>query len=107
MTIQTISNGPTKAQDAISVWPVEAFQKATATCLSTMANGAGIQSEWQSFMKQRLEKDEDYPGKLLKCKTPADFLQLQFDFVNDFFNDYAREFRRLGEMVGDAANQPQ
>jgi hypothetical protein len=105
MTIPTTTKDSAAAQTAILAWPVEAFQNATTACLSAIEHSAGMQSEWQNFIKQRLEKDEDYPGKLLQCKTPTDFLQVQFNFVNDFFKDYTKEFQRMGEMMRDAANE--
>lgn len=106
MTLQTSKTDAIAAQNAMLAWPVEAFQNATTTCLSAIERGSGMQSEWQSFIKQRLEKDGSYPGKLMMCKTPSDFLQTQFDFINDFFMDYTKEFQRMGEMMRDAANEP-
>jgi hypothetical protein len=106
MTTQTSTTDPTATQNAMLAWPIEAFQNATTTCLSAIENSSGMQSEWQHFIQQRLEKDGNYPGKLMKCRTPADFLQAQFDFVNDFFMDYTREFQRMGEKVREAANDP-
>jgi Phasin protein len=105
MTLQTSKIDAAATQNAMLAWPIEAFQNATTTCLSAIERSSGMQSEWQSFIKQRLEKDGNYPGKLMKCKTPSDFLQTQFDFINDFFIDYTKEFQRMGEMMRDAANE--
>jgi Phasin protein len=104
MTIKANKTGPASTQNAMLSWPIEAFQSATTTCLSAIEHSGGMQTEWQHFMQQRLEKDGNHPGKLMKCKTSADFLQAQFDFVNDFFIDYTKEFQRIGEMVRKAAN---
>jgi Phasin protein len=104
MTTQTSKTDPTATQNAMLAWPIEAFQNATTTCLSAIENSSGMQTEWQHFIQQRLEKDGNYPGKLMTCKTPADFLQAQFDFVNDFFVDYTKEFQRMGEMMREAGD---
>jgi Phasin protein len=105
MTLQTNETDAAAPQNPMVAWPIEAFQNATTTCLSAIEHGGGMQSEWQSFIRQRLEKDGSYPGKLMKCKTPSDFLQTQFEFINDFFIDYTNELQRMGEMMKDAANE--
>jgi hypothetical protein len=104
MSIQTSKSDSTATQNAMLAWPVEAFQNATTTCLSAIENSGGIQTEWRRFVEQRLEKDSSHLGKLMKCKSPVDFLQAQFDFVNDFFTDYTKEFQRMGEIVREAAD---
>jgi Phasin protein len=104
MTIQTSKTDPAATQNAMLAWPIEAFQNATTTCLSAIEHSGGMQTEWQHFIQQRLEKDGNHPGKLMKCKTPVDFLQAQFNFINDFFVDYTKEFQRMGEIMREAAN---
>lgn len=86
----------------VPTWSLEAFQNASASCLAAMKHSKDMQSEWQNFMKLRLEKDGHYPEKIMSCKNPADFLQAQFSFVNDFFVDYTEEMQRMGKIMREA-----
>lgn len=94
----------TDAQNPFAAWPMAAFQSTAASCVSALEHGNGLQSEWMRFIQKRLGEDGHLPEKLMNCKTPADFLQVQVNFVNDFFKDYAQEFQKMGEMMRNATN---
>ena len=103
MTTQASSSN---TANAMATWPAEAFQKASQSCLSVLKHSTELQDEWQDFIKQRLEKDGKFPEKLMVCKNPSDFLQTQFNFLNEFIVDYGKEFQRMGEIVMETEQEP-
>jgi hypothetical protein len=103
MTTQASSSNMT---NAVAAWPTEAFQKASQSCLSALKHSTEVQAEWQNFINQRLEKDLKFPERLMTCKNPSDFLQTQFNFLNEFIVDYGKEFQRMGEIVMETAQEP-
>lgn len=57
------------------------------------------QIELCRFFGKRLALYRDLPEKLSRCKNPADFAQLQLDFINRMSTDYMQESATLARPV--------
>ena len=78
---------------------VSANAKAAEIWLESWTKLAG---ESAGFMTRRWQQDMDLIGRICACKSPAELLQLQSEFMQRALVDYMREATRLGDMETEA-----
>ncbi len=61
-----------------------------------------IMKESARFVSERLQEDMEAQKKLLQCKTPADLVQFQSEFVLKAMQQYADEAQRITKIMTDA-----
>lgn len=61
-----------------------------------------IINESVSFMTERLEKDLETQRALLNCKTPADLLKVQTDFLESTMAQYSEGAKRFMNLMAKA-----
>jgi hypothetical protein len=64
---------------------------------------ADMMSEGARFMTERLRTDLETQKALLACRTPADLMEVQTDYVNTAMRDYAEEAARIMDMAMKAS----
>lgn len=62
-----------------------------------------MMSESARFMMERLQADLETQQALLACRTPADIMEVQANFVNTAMQQYAQEAARLMDMTMKAS----
>ena len=78
---------------------VQANAKAAEIWLESWAKLAG---ESANFVTRRWAQDMDLIEKICACKSPAELLKLQSDFMQRALVDYMKEATRLGDMETEA-----
>lgn len=63
---------------------------------------ADIMTESTRFVSDRLQQDVETQHAMLRCKTPADVVQLQSAFFQKAIEQYTDEAKRLFEIMTDA-----
>ena len=58
-----------------------------------------LMSEGARFMTDRLQTDLETQKALMACKTPAELMQVQADFLNTAMQQYADEATRVFDMM--------
>lgn len=83
----------------------------TAMFAPMMAFGPKAVEAWQDiinesvgFMTRRLERDLETQQAMLNCKTPADLLKVQADFIETTFAQYTEEANRMMKIMAKAGN---
>lgn len=84
---------------------------ASAMIAPMMAFGPKAVEAWQEIMKEsmgfmtrRLERDLETQQAMLTCKTPADLLKVQADFIESTFAQYTEEANRMMKIMAKAGN---
>lgn len=62
-----------------------------------------LMTEGARFMTERLQKDMELQTRLLSCRTPADLMQVQSDFMRQAMEQYAEEASRCFKMAFKSA----
>ena len=62
-----------------------------------------LMSEGTRFLTERLKRDLDYQQRLLACRDPMEFMQLQTEFVRETMEQYAEEASRAFKMAFKSA----
>ncbi len=78
---------------------VEANAKAAEIWLESWAKLAG---ESANFVTRRWAQDMDLIEKICACKSPAELLKLQSEFMQRALVDYMKETTKLGDMETEA-----
>ena len=81
----------------------------TSALASAMAAGnpaarmwLDIMSETTRFISERLQNDLETQQALLRCKTPADLVQLQSEFFRRAVEQYTSEAQRMFDIMTEA-----
>ena len=61
-----------------------------------------IMKESARFVSERLQEDMEAQKVLLQCKTPADLVQFQSEFVLKAMQQYTDEAQRITKIMTDA-----
>lgn len=61
-----------------------------------------IMSESTRFLTERLKQDLETQKAMLACKTPAELLQVQSQFLTSAIEHYSKETARLYKMMSTA-----
>lgn len=64
-----------------------------------------LMSESARFVSARLEEDMEAQKALLQCKTPADLIAFQSQFVLKAMQHYADEAQRMTQIMRDAGDE--
>lgn len=62
-----------------------------------------LMNEGVRFMTERLRRDFELQARLLSCRTPADLMQVQSDFMKLAMEQYAEEASRYFKMASKSA----
>lgn len=57
-----------------------------------------INSEVVQFVSDRIRQDVQFQQELMKCRDPAEFRELQGQFLKDAFDQYSAETGKLVQM---------
>ncbi len=58
-----------------------------------------LMSESARFMSERLARDLELQQDMLACRNPAEFLQLQTEFLTEAMEQYTKETTRYSRMM--------
>lgn len=64
-----------------------------------------IMAESARFLSDRLQEDLETQKAMLRCKNPADLVQLQSAFFRKALEQYTAEAQKLFEIMRDAADK--
>lgn len=64
-----------------------------------------IMNESARFVSDRLQQDMEAQKALMQCKTPAEFVTFQSDFVLKAMQQYADEAQRMTKIMTDASEE--
>lgn len=89
----------------------QAAADTSAMIAPMMAFGPKAFEAWQDiinesvgFMTRRLERDIETQQAMLNCKTPADLLKVQAEFIETTFAQYTEEANRMMKIMAKAGN---
>ena len=80
--------------------PFEGWQKMAETMFRGFVER---QIEFCHFMGHRWERYLDMPARVAQCKTPADLVQLESEFVTRMAQDYADQGTKLTRPFAELA----
>jgi hypothetical protein len=64
-----------------------------------------VQQEWLGLARDRVEKNVDSFGAMLRCRTPQDLAAVQSGLVRDNLSFMLSSGRRMGEVSAEIANE--
>ena len=64
-----------------------------------------LMSEGTRFLTDRLQRDIAFQQRMLACRDPMEFMQLQTEFVRDTMEQYAEEASRAFKMAFQSAEE--
>ncbi|MEL7014259.1 MAG: phasin family protein [Pseudomonadota bacterium] len=64
-----------------------------------------IMNESARFVSERLQEDMEAQKALMQCKTPADLVVFQSEFVLKAMQQYANEAQRMTKIMTDAGDE--
>jgi len=82
----------------------DAATDAVAAGESLMYRGLGFYRESLRFAAERIKQDIELQEKLLECRDPRDFFEVQAGFFSDMARQYATEYQK---MMGVALKIPE
>lgn len=104
MATHTKASHATARDDAV-LWSMSAHSlDEMAKTYATWLDGASkVSNEAFRFAHDRLSKDLDMAGQLMRCNDPAEAFRLQAEFAKHLAGDYLSESQKIFEWVTQLA----
>lgn len=96
----TTTNTP-KADSGIEALPAMALMMSANPVFAK--TWMDLMTESARFMTERLHSDLEAQKAFMACRTPAEFLEVQAEFLNTAMQQYAREAVRMMDMTMKAS----
>lgn len=97
---------------ATSAKKTETAKSETAALASAMAAGnpaaklwLEIMAESTRFVSERLQNDHETQKAMLRCRNPADLVQLQSEFFRKAVEQFTSEAQRVFEIMTQASDE--